>query len=112
MSPAGATIFAALLIAQSPPATKAELLADLYGPTLGAAASCPAMAHARLDALAQKASGRVKATARDAAEIEAAGTRLAEGIARGRREVESGSETCAQAESEFDNLEHELGRGL
>lgn len=110
MSP-GATILAALLIAQSPPATKAALLADLYGETLGAAASCPAVARERLDALAQKASARVKATAHDAAEIEAAGTRLADSVARGRRAVESGSETCAQATSEFDDLEHELGQG-
>jgi hypothetical protein len=101
-------VLAAALIAQSPPATKAELLADLYGEALGAAASCPAVAHERLDALAQMASARVKATARDAAEIEAAGQRMAESVARGRRAVGSGSETCAQALSEFDNLEHEL----
>jgi hypothetical protein len=102
-------IFATLLIAQSPPGTKAETLAGLYGETLGAAAGCPARAPGRLQALAQKASARIKATARDPADAEAAGAQLEDGIARGRREIESGRETCAQAESELDNLEHELG---
>jgi hypothetical protein len=102
------TMFAAILVAQSPAADRAEGLAGLYGETLGAAAACPALAPARLEALAQKASARIKAVARDKAEAEVAGTALADGIAHGRREIESGRETCAQAESEFADLEHEL----
>ena len=102
-------IIAAVLIAQSPTETKAEALAGLYGETLGAASECPALSQERLAAVAQKASARVKSTARNPAEADAAGTRLADGIARGRREIVSGRETCAQAESEFHNLEHELG---
>ena len=102
-------MFAAILIAQSPAAGKAELLAGLYGETLGAAAECPAMTHERLDAVTQQAAAHIKAAASDRAVSDAAGAQLADGIARGRREIESGIETCAQALSEFDNLEHELG---
>lgn len=102
-------IFAALLVAQSPAAAKAEALAGLYGETLGAASECPALARERLEAAAQKASARIKTTVGDPAEADAAGAQLADGVARGRREVESGRETCAQAESELGDLEHELG---
>jgi hypothetical protein len=107
---AGPMVLAALLVAQAPPPTKAELLADVYGETLGAAASCPALAHERLDAVSQRAAAHLKAAARDRAVSDAAGARLADGVARGRRAVESGSETCVQALSEFANLEHDLAQ--
>jgi hypothetical protein len=110
--PAAAAMAAMLLAqAQPAPAGKALSLAELYGRTLGAAAQCPAVSAARLGALAEKAALRVKSLAHGPAEAEAAGGRLSDFVARGRRDVANGAETCAQAQSEFANLEHELGAG-
>jgi 2-methylisocitrate lyase-like PEP mutase family enzyme len=97
------------MLAQAAPATKAQSLALLYGETLGAAALCPAVTPARIDALTTKASAHVKILATGAADATAAGGQLVDAIARGRAQVETGAETCAQAESEFDQLERELG---
>lgn len=99
-----------LVLAQGSPATKAQSLAELYGETLGAAAQCPAVTPARLDALTAKASQRIKSLATDGADATAAGGLLVDSVARGRAEVTSGAETCAQAESEFVQLERELAR--
>jgi hypothetical protein len=98
------------MLAQAAPATKAQGLALLYGETLGAAALCPAVTPARIDVLTTKASARIKGLATDAADANAAGGQLVDSIARGRAEVDSGEETCAQAESEFSQLERELTR--
>jgi hypothetical protein len=99
------TSFAALLIAQAPPAGKAEALADLYGQTLGAASQCQGVAPEQLATVARKAADHIKVVAAGDA---AAATSLDGGIARGRRAVASGAESCAQAESEFADLAHEL----
>ncbi|HXQ51934.1 MAG TPA: hypothetical protein VN802_12620 [Stellaceae bacterium] len=100
---------AVLLVAQSPPAGKAQSLADLYGQTLGAAAECKTIAAARLVAVAEKAAERIKALTGGDEAAAAAATSLGDGIERGHRAVASGAESCAQAASEFANLEHELG---
>jgi hypothetical protein len=101
----------ALLLIQAPLAGKAELLADLYGRTLGAAAFCPSIARERLDHVATVASDHLKALATTPAESAAIGARLADATARGGRDVASGAVTCAQAESELGNLAHDLGAG-
>jgi hypothetical protein len=99
---------AAVVLAQAPQATKSESLAELYGRTLGAAAQCQEIAPQRLDNAAALASARIKALAANDAERAAAGAALATAVARGSRDVQSGATTCAQAESELGNLEHEL----
>jgi hypothetical protein len=102
---------AATLVAQSPAtATKAETLAGLYGETLGAASSCPGLLRERLDAVTRLASAHLKVEADKPRTEDALSGRLADGIERGRRAVASGGETCAQALSEFDNLERDLKR--
>jgi len=98
------------LLAQASPASKAQGLAELYGETLGAAAECPTVTPARIDALTTKASARIKLVAADAADATTAGGVLVDFVARGRAEVQSGEETCPQAESEFSQLERELTR--
>lgn len=102
-----ATMFAASLLAQVAPETKAEGLAELYGRTLGSAAQC-SVGRDRLDGAAQLASARLKSLAQDDAERTTAGMRLAAAIDQGGRDVANGLVTCAQAESDFTNLEHEL----
>jgi hypothetical protein len=108
--PLVASAFAVLLMAQTPPAGKAAVLAALYGQTLGAADQCNGIAPERLEAVAQKAADHVKALAAGEAAANAAAPSLSDGIARGRRAVASGAESCAQAESEFADLEHELSQ--
>jgi len=102
-------ILPAPLLAEPQPGA-AERLAALYGRTLGAAASCRAVAAARVETVAQQAADHLKAVAQTEADAGAAAARLAASIARGRRAIASGIETCAQAESEFVDLERDLAR--
>ena len=102
-------ILAALLLAATQ-ATKAETLAGLYGETLGAASSCADLPHDRLDVVTKLAAAHLKSEA-DKPKAEAVlSNRLADGIERGRRAIGTGGETCAQALSEFDDLERDLKR--
>jgi len=101
-------LLAAVVLAQAPAPGKAEALAALYGRTLGAAAECTGITRERLEAAAAQASAHVKAVAPGEAAQAAAGAELARGIDRGNRDVRTGVITCAQAESEFGNLEHDL----
>jgi tetrahydromethanopterin S-methyltransferase subunit E len=98
---------AAVLLAQAQP-TPALALAGLYGRTLGAAAECTGVARDRIAAAAEKASAHLKAVAQDPAAQAAAGGELTRAVERGNRDVTSGAVTCAQAESELGNLEHDL----
>ena len=105
----GPVLLAALVLVQAQAPGKAETLATLYGRTLGAAADCPGISRERLEAAATQVSAHLKAMAQgDEAAQAAAGTELARSIDRGNRDVRSGVLTCAQAESEFGNLEHDL----
>jgi hypothetical protein len=101
-----AMVASALLV--QAPAGMAESLAGIYGRTLGAAAQCTEIDRKRLDAVAELASAHVKALAQGPAEAASAGKTLADAMARGSGEVQSGLVTCAQAESELDNLERDL----
>jgi hypothetical protein len=100
--------FAAIVLAQAPQPGAPEALAALYGRTLGAAAECPSVSRARLEAAAELAAAHIKARAPGAPAQAAAGTELAKGIDRGTGDVRSGALTCAQAESELGNLERDL----
>jgi hypothetical protein len=104
------TALAVVLVAAAPPPSKVETLAELYGETLGAAASCPNLPRARLDAVTKLAAAHLKAELDQPAAERAVSARLDAGIERGRQAVASGGETCAQAMSEFDNLESDLKR--
>ncbi len=97
-----------LLLVQAQLPTKAESLAELYGRTLGAAAACEKIGRPRIDAAAAAASAHIKALAKDDVGRTAAGRILADNVDRGGRDVQDGLITCAQAESELSNLEHEL----
>lgn len=110
MTPLVVTV-AAIVLAQAQPArleTKSEMLAAIYGRTLGAAAQCNTATRARIDHAAALASAHVKHLAANPADERAAGKALDAGVARGSRDVASGATTCAQAASEFGDLEHEL----
>jgi len=98
-------VLAGVVLAQAGPP---GALAALYGRTLGAAAECKGITRERLEQAAHKASAHLKALAPSEAAQSAAATDLANGIERGTRDVSSGAVTCAQAESEFGNLEHDL----
>ena len=104
------TALAVILVAAAAPLTKLEALAGLYGETLGAAASCPDLPRARLDMVTTLATAHLKAELEQPAAEPAVSRQLDAGIARGRHAVASGGETCAQALSEFDNLERDLKR--
>jgi hypothetical protein len=98
----------AVMLAQAPQAGRPEALAALYGRTLGAAAECEGITRTRLQAVAEKASAHLKTLAPSEVGQSAAAADLAKGVERGDRDVRSGAVTCAQAESEFANLEHDL----
>jgi hypothetical protein len=100
-------LLAALLPAAAADEPKPAVIAGLYGETLGAASACPAIAPARVAAAADLVAGHLRAVFGAAAADEAAKP-LEEGIARGKRAIAQGLLTCAQAESELGNLEHDL----
>jgi hypothetical protein len=83
-------------------------LAVLYGETLGAAQGCPGVAPDRLTATVDRAAKHLKEVAGTDSEADAAAKDFAVGMSRGRRDIVDGVLTCAQAESEFSNLERDL----
>ena len=97
-----------LVLAQADAPTKAEDLAEIYGRTLGAAAACSNIARPRVDAAEAAASAHLKTLAANEGERAVAGRILADNVDRGGRDVADGLTTCAQAESELADLEHEL----
>ena len=101
-------MLAAIVLVQAQAPGKAEALASLYGRTLGAAAGCTGITRERLETAAARASAHLKAMTQGEAAQSAAGAELARSIDRGNRDVRTGAITCAQAESEFGNLEHDL----
>jgi hypothetical protein len=102
---------AIVLLVQAPQTGKAELLADVYGRTLGAASQCTAIGRDRLGHVATIAAAHLKTLPPPPGGEAAIGARLTDAMARGGRDVASGAVTCAQAESELGNLEHDLGPG-